>query len=76
VKALPSVNINVTSEWETMWLAYLLRHKEQLYLVSPSYFPTAKPQADWTIERNDMPTTTTRVIPLGATYRLAYHPRS
>jgi hypothetical protein len=73
VRMLKSLNIDTNLNWDTMWLAYFLRDK-QVYCLHESYFPVQKAGAEWSIERNDAPPTSTEVVRLNATYRLARHP--
>jgi hypothetical protein len=71
---LPSIHINATPYWETMWLAYFLRDLP-LTLGQPTYYAPAAPVGPWYLERIDQPVPAgAEVTPLNETYRLTRMP--
>jgi hypothetical protein len=71
---LPSLHINTSPYWETMWLAYFLRDVP-VTLGPPTYYTTAPPAGPWYLERNDQPLAPgAEATQLNATYRLVEMP--
>jgi hypothetical protein len=71
---LPSLHINTTPYWETMWIAYFLRDVP-VTLGPPTYYTTAEAVGPWYLERNDQPLAPrAEATPLNNTYRLVKMP--
>jgi hypothetical protein len=71
---LPSLHINTSPYWETMWLAYFLRDVP-VTLGPLTYYATAPPNGPWVLERNDQPLAPgAEATELNETYRLVQMP--
>jgi hypothetical protein len=67
---LPSVHLDTSPYWDTMWVAYFLRDVP-VTLDQPNYYSIAPAAGPWHLQRNDQPLAPgAQATPLNGTYRL------
>ena len=70
LRQLPSLHLDTSPYWETMWLAYFLRDTP-VTLGPVSYYPPSAATGPWVLQRNDQPVAAgATAIVLNTTYRL------